>query len=312
MKLVRSDSGQATVLTVLAVTALLGLAALVLDAGSWFRAQRETQAAADASALAAAQALPEEPGRSSALAAEYLAKNGGGASDVTFSSKYNTNDSVSVHVQRDAPGFFAKLFGVDSVTVGARATARAAGLDQAKYVAPIVVNVKHPKLNCGMDHGKPVPCFNETTEIELAHLHKPGNNDAAGAFGLLNLYGGSTGTAGSEELGQWIRSGYDEYMPLGIYYSVPSAKFNSTHVSSALTDRMHDVLLFPIYSKLTESGSNAEYTVIGWVGFKVTGYKLTGESGTITGQFTKVIWEGIASQSGGGMNYGARTIELIE
>ena len=33
---------------------------------------------------------------------------------------------------RDAPGFFAKLFGIDSVNVAAKATARAAGLDAAR------------------------------------------------------------------------------------------------------------------------------------------------------------------------------------
>ena len=43
---VRSQRGQATVLTLVFITALLGMAALVLDVGSWFRAQRDTQAAA--------------------------------------------------------------------------------------------------------------------------------------------------------------------------------------------------------------------------------------------------------------------------
>ena len=54
----RSDHGQATVLTVVFLVVLLGMAALVLDIGSWYRADRATQSTADAAALAGAQALP--------------------------------------------------------------------------------------------------------------------------------------------------------------------------------------------------------------------------------------------------------------
>ena len=144
MKTLRSDRGQAAVLTVLSLTVLLGMAALVLDVGSWFRAQRDTQAAADASALAAAQALPDEPGTASALAGEYVDKNGGGARTITFASKNVANDTVTVRVERPTPGFFAKVFGVNSVQVGAKATARTGTLDKARFAAPIGVDKRHP------------------------------------------------------------------------------------------------------------------------------------------------------------------------
>jgi ketosteroid isomerase-like protein len=44
------QQGQATVILVLCLVVLLGMAALVLDVGTWFQAQRQTQAAADAAA----------------------------------------------------------------------------------------------------------------------------------------------------------------------------------------------------------------------------------------------------------------------
>ena len=81
MNRVGSERGQAAVLTVIFIAALLGAVAMVLDVGSWFRAQRATQSAADAAALAGAQALPEEPGTANALATQYLDTNGGGAGD---------------------------------------------------------------------------------------------------------------------------------------------------------------------------------------------------------------------------------------
>ena len=154
MKRISNDRGQAAVLTVMFLATLLGAVAMVLDVGSWFREQRATQSTADAAALAAAHELPESPGNASALAAQYLAKNGGGTSVVTFSSGLLANDTVKVKVNRDAPGIFSKLFGINSVNVHANATARAGNPDAARYAAPIAVDIKHPMLQC-----KPRPCF---------------------------------------------------------------------------------------------------------------------------------------------------------
>ncbi len=312
MNTVRSERGQATALTVIFLVALLGAVALVVDVGSWFREQRATQSAADAAALAAAQALPDSPGTASALAGAYLTKNGGGSPQVTFGSENVVNDSVTVEVEREAPGHFAKVFGVDSVDVHARATARAGGLDAAKWVAPIVVNLKHPKLQCGGTPNKPVPCFGDATEIELEHLHKPGSGDAAGAFGLINLNRDDSGSAGGSTLGEWIERGFDAYLEPGSYNSVPSAMFNDSHVKGALAARLHDDLLFPIYKTISGSGSNAVYEVVGFVGFNVTGFVANGNTGKVNGSFTKVIWEGIQSQSGNNLNFGTTTVALVE
>lgn len=314
MTRLRSNSGQAAVLTVVFLAALLGAVALVLDVGGWFRAQRATQSAADAAALAAAQALPESTGTAGAYAAQYLTANGGGTGEFSFSSKTVANDTVSVKVTRSAPGVFSKLFGIDSVSVHAKASARAGGLTAAKWVAPITVSVKHPELNCGFASGKPVPCFGQQTQIDLEHLHKPGSGTAAGAFSLINLDRGSGGNVGASTIGQWIVNGFDQYMALGGYDSVPSAMFNDSHVKGAMDTRMggDPVLLFPIYDKITGSGSNATYNVIGWVAFHVTAYTANGSTGKINGYFEKVIWEGIQSQSGTNLNYGTTTIELVE
>ena len=53
-----NERGQAIVLSVLALVALLGMSALVLDVGNWMRTKRRLQATADAATLAGAQALP--------------------------------------------------------------------------------------------------------------------------------------------------------------------------------------------------------------------------------------------------------------
>ena len=296
---VRSDRGQAAVLTVVFLVALLGAVAMVLDVGSWFRAQRSTQSAADAAALAAAHELPESPGGANGLAAEFLGKNGGGVASVTFSSNLLANDTVTVKVTRKAPGVFSKLFGINSVDVHAKASARAGNPDEARFAAPIAVDIKHPLLQC-----KPLPCFNTQTTLDLEKV-------GPGAFRLLNLDGSHGGTGGKIDE-KWILQGFDGYMPLGWYGSDPGAAFNDSKIKSALTVRVGDELLFPVYDKTVGNGSGFDYHVIGWVGFVVTSFDAHGSHGTVTGHFVRLIWEGIQSTSGAAEDFGVRAIELVE
>lgn len=312
MKVIRDERGQAAVVTVVFLVVLLGMASLVLDVGSWFREQRATQSAADASALAAAQSLPDSTFDAAVLADQYLTKNGGGTADVDFSSASVANDTVTVKVERAAPSVFARLFGIDSVTVNAKATAQAGGLDAARWVAPIVVNIKHPDLNCGGTPSKPEPCFKKATQLDLHDLHSPGSGDAAGSFGLINLDLDSGGNVGASTLASWMSRGFDQYMKIGAYDAAPSANFNNGQFKSALSLRLNDDLLFPIYKTISGSGSNAVYNVVGWVGFNVTTFNANGNSGKVWGSFTKVIWEGIKSESGNNLNFGTRSIALVE
>jgi hypothetical protein len=295
-----SERGQATVLTIIFLAALLGAVALVLDVGSWFREQRDTQSEADAAALAAAQALPGSIGTASALATEYLNKNLAGASrTVTFSTSRVANDTVTVAVDRPVDGVFAKLFGINTVTVGARAKARAGGIARARYAAPIAVDRSHPLLQCNPD-----PCFEEATTLDLQKV-------GPGAFRLLNLDGSKGGTGGKISA-DWILRGFDGYMPLGWYGSDPGAAFNDSKFQAALNIRIGDELLFPVYDKTKGQGSNFEYHVIGWVGFVVSGFKGNGNKGTVDGYFVRVIWEGIQSETGEEEDFGVRTIKLVE
>ena len=91
----RSD-GQVLVLVAVFMTVLIGAAGLVLDVGSWYRADRATQATADASALAGAQGLIVGTSQASALADEYATKNGGGSIGVSFGTKVKPNDLITV------------------------------------------------------------------------------------------------------------------------------------------------------------------------------------------------------------------------
>jgi hypothetical protein len=290
--------GQATVLSVVFLAVLLGMAALVLDVGSWYQADRYAQTTADAAALAGAQGLNESPAKAMEYALAYGAKNGGG---VAAANVVLTASTVKVTVNRSTPGFFAKLFGLDSVNVRATATARIGPPATALGVAPIVVNEANPDL---LNFGKEI-------ELSYDHLKASGSSDGAGSFGFINLIpGGSNPSTGT--LGGWIRNGLDSYMDIGLYNARTGNPFSSTAVEAALKSKLGEVLLFPIYRTLTETGSGANYDIVGWVGFELTGLKLSGTDEILKGKFTKVIWQGVQGATGASKSPGVGIVQLVE
>jgi hypothetical protein len=308
----KQSCGQAYVLTVLFLVVLLGMSAAVLDAGSWYRADRALQATVDAAALAGAQALPEDSGEASALANEYATKNGGGSITVSFDTQVFEDDTIIVEGSRPAPGFFAKVFGVDSVTVNARAKARAGLPAAAKWVAPIVVNVNHDMLqNCKSDP----PCKDDTS-LEYYHLKNKGaQNDGAGSFGFINLTGDNG--VGSNELGKWISEGFDQYLEVNQDYLVSTGNpFSSTNIKAALDEKVEegDILLFPVYDKLKGTGNNAKYHIVGFAAFLITSMDLTGNNEKFFGHFVSVTWEAVQASTAHAAppNFGVKNVSLID
>jgi Flp pilus assembly protein TadG len=299
----KRESGQAMVLTVIFLAGLLGMAALVLDVGSWYREKRQLQLTADAAALAGAQALPNSPSGATNLAIQYAQTNGRAVApnDIAISSDLSSNDTIAVNAKSNAPGLFSKLFGIDSVKVNASATARSALAAQALYVAPMVVSKFHPLLA-----GPGCPCFKQDTTLPFDPMGAPG------AFGMLNL-DGTGGTIGTNDEANWILDGFSKYLPLGKYQSDPGAKFSSGgNIQAALDDRMNTVLLFPVFDTLNGGGQNAQYNIIGWVGFYLDGYDVQGNTATLTGHFTQYIAKGIQASSGTTEpDFGVRVIQLI-
>jgi hypothetical protein len=299
----RCESGQVLVFATLFMTVLLGAAAVAIDVGTWYAEQRKAQAAADAAALAGAQALPWNGTTAIELAEGYAEANGGGVIEdgITLEHGFAPGDTIEVEVHRTAPGFFAKLFGIDTATVGATAAARAAVPAEARWAAPIVVNKLHPLLS-----GPGCPCFEVPTTLPL------GKTGAPGAFALVNLDNEINGTVGASTIASWILTGFDGYLPLGGYLSDPGAAWNNSSIQAALAARFGSELLFPVYDTLTGTGSNAEYHVIGWVGYRLTAATSSGVSGSISGSFTRVIWDGIQNSTATtGVDFGVRTINLV-
>jgi Putative Flp pilus-assembly TadE/G-like len=308
----KDSCGQAFVLTIMFLLVLMGMATAVLDVGSWYRAHRALQATVDAAALAGAQALPGDSGEASALANLYATKNGGGSMTITFSAGVVPDDTINVEGTRPAPGFFAKVFGVDSITVRTHAKARAGYPTAAKWVAPIVVNVNHDMLkNCPSDP----PCKNDTS-LEYYHLKNKGaQNDGAGSFGFINLTGDNG--VGSNELGEWISEGFDQLLEVNQDYLVSTGNpFSSSNIKGALEEKVEegDTLLFPVYDKLTGTGNNAKYHIVGFAAFVITSMDLTGNNETFYGHFVNVTWEAVQATKASEIppDFGVTNVSLID
>jgi hypothetical protein len=279
------------------------MAGFAIDVGSWFRQQRASQSTVDSAALAGAQSLPDDTAAAAAMATTYAGENGGVAgASITFTSRYGPNDTITVQQTRPATGFFSNVLGISTVTLRAHASAISALPSEVLGAAPIAVDIHHPMLS-----GPGCPCFSVPTTLPL------GKKGVPGAFGMIDL-ASDKGNTGTSTLAQWIAKGYDQYLPLGDYDSDPGAKFDSSQIQDALQSKYGQDLLFPVYDSLDGTGSNASYHVIGWAAFHVTLTQATGNSGTISGWFDSVIWQGIVPASGPAVmpDLGVHSVALVD
>ena len=120
-----SERGQSLALITVFMMSLLGMAALAIDAGSWYQTKRAVQAAADSAALAGASQLPAGWTTAQTAAQTEYSHNGNGSDTVTYQNTANltTGDTVKVTASRVSTSFFAKLFGFTSANITATASA---------------------------------------------------------------------------------------------------------------------------------------------------------------------------------------------
>ncbi len=114
--------GAVLVIVAICLPIFLGMAALAIDVGSFYQAERQAQAAADAGALAGAADLPGTFSTAQSDATSYVSKNFPAATAVVTQPTGTTNE-VQVTVSASTPSFFGHIFGVTSANVSASAVA---------------------------------------------------------------------------------------------------------------------------------------------------------------------------------------------
>ena len=169
-------------MVVVALVSLLGMCALVLDVGYAFVVKRRAQAAADASALAAVQFLPDTTAAGTAFT-NYANRNFSGVGTVspTWSSTHSSNDTVTAHATATAPSFFGKVLGFNNYAAGATATAWIGSYTgYGLNVAPWTIDRAHAQIDFGQTVSFKVP---------------PQGNVSPGNFGAVRLPVKETGCA---------------------------------------------------------------------------------------------------------------------
>jgi hypothetical protein len=310
----KNERGQAIVLMTLALVVLIGMAALAVDVGHWYRTKRRLQGTADAAALAGAQKLPGDIAGAKAMALDYANQNGGdvASSDITVSTTASPNDTINVKAKRTDEGVFSGVLGITSANIDADAAARTDVPASVRWVAPMVISCGHQLIQNCNNNGR-MPDFYQETDLPFSKMGAPG------AFGMLNLDKGN-GTPGTSDEAEWILHGNSGTFDVNKNYrSDPGAKFSSQEIQSALDARIASgtPLLFPVFEKdrsLVDGGGQVtNYYIIGWIGFVVESYKIQGNTATLHGYFTEYIANGVLSSSGpGSPNYGVKSIQLIK
>jgi hypothetical protein len=288
MTRLRSESGQVIPFVgVVLLATLLGVCALAIDMGVWYKTSRHAQGVADAAALAAVQDLPGDPAAAQADAVAYAQANGGtvdGAPAVTTTDA--PDDTISVRAVEQAPAFFARVFGIDSATVHAIASAQVSAASIIKQEdesadgtgrpLPLVISVDSaPSPGCN--------CLDEPVTL----TYGPSAAIAGGEFGLLDFANANGGTP-PQTVGDWIANGYPGDLGPGDYQGVTGNKTVPPAVDGAMQElaAIHPTVVLPVYSGTNgASGGQTIYTIVGWAAFKIDSWDASGSTTTLRGSF---------------------------
>jgi len=139
----RQERGQVFIMVVLLLAVLGGMTAVAVDLGSYSADRRDLQNAADAIALAASQELPDE-GAAQDVAEGWATKNGIDTENMTLTFTQQSlpnepNPKVKVDLEEEHDFVFARLVGVTSAEVGAKATAIRTSASGGSGMVPLSV-----------------------------------------------------------------------------------------------------------------------------------------------------------------------------
>ena len=221
MKL-RDENGQTIVFTLLALVGVLGMTALVLDVGSWFRAQRDAQATADAAALAGAQCAAGRPDRGAAARSRTPARTAAASRARTSRSRSTSSPNGHDHAcrrRRPATSFFAQVLRRRELHRRTRTRRRPPSSPaQAQYVAPDGRRARTTRCSRGRAARASTRPTTTCRSIPWARPARSGCSTSTGG----------NGSVGSSTEAAWITHGLRRVRsPLGDYDSDPGAKFSS-------------------------------------------------------------------------------------
>ncbi len=272
----RDERGVVAVIATLMLTALVGMAALVVDLGWLYVVRGELQNGADAGALAGAVDLALS-GTSDAqtMAVAYATQPtlyritspppGPGAVAVSFPA----SNQIRVRVGPTAvPTIFARIWGISTADVAAVAVAR----------------VERRIIGSGPGNLLPFGVNRDVVDADGDGNYDLGisvdiypHNEASGNFGLLDLDGGCNS---NNDTIDWIEHGYDDVFVIpegaGFVNVGGDTGISGNSLSGAISSRIGERVLLPVFDQVTGVGSNTTFRVVDFIGAIIQGFQLIG------------------------------------
>ncbi len=298
----RGKRGAVLVLYGVAMTMMLGFAAISVDAGYVYLRRQSLVNSLDAAALAGVSQLPDNPAAAARVARDILAANGRDPNNASISvSADNLEISVTMDTYTDL--FFARVLGIDNARVTGNAAARVEWITAIRGAAPF---------------GVPRQDF----QVGMTYILKAGSGGGRnGNFHALALGGNGANTYRNN-----ITYGYSEVLRIGDWITTqpgnmsgPTEQGLNARIGNAPTAVDADgdgyldlppnsprVLLSPIIDFFDARG-RSRVQVVGFGAFYVQDWGVSG-NGEVRGQFIRYMTQG---ESGGTGNFGLRTVKLI-
>lgn len=219
MKRFRHERGQVIFLTVALMLLLLGMAAITIDVGSWFHTRTDAQNAADSAARAGAELLPFDQGDAVAAAKSHLGSYAASSPDPVVATAPNgrTNSMMIVTASTVAPVYFAKLFGVDSITVHTPDLASPNAV-RAVFDTPTAISDSTP-IGFGSTEACADPsCFGVDRWYKYTDkgVDEKKDNPVFTLFDFTNT--GNKKDPGISTIRDWIENGYGDFVGAGPGY----------------------------------------------------------------------------------------------
>lgn len=276
-----SDRGVTSTLFVLFLSALLGLAALVIDIGNAWQERRQLVTATDAASLAAVQDYVHgDPGCTLSAPGSVTANN----SIATMTSCVHVPPTagspghVTVEAEATVDFFFAGVFGINSKTVASSTT--------ANYDTAGNVNGGLRPFGLCIDYLSDLTPTMTPGNLEVYRIyygrlgqvtHCNGLGAIAGEWGTLDFDGGANPLG---DIRDWTHNGYDGTVSVGDWIEGNPGSF-SPALSGELQYLIDNVDHFTLpiigdYNVLP--GGNAEFQIASFVSVRLHDFKTTGSN----------------------------------
>ncbi|RNC28975.1 MAG: hypothetical protein AWM53_00895 [Candidatus Dichloromethanomonas elyunquensis] len=277
----KRDQGSMLILTMVVLTALLGIGALSTDMAVLYVEKSNLQNAADASALAGAQELPGKPQSAYSIADQYASSNHTALSAIKISSN---NKEVLVTAQKEVPLYLARFFGISSKVVSAEARAAVLSAHSIKGVTPLSITMRD---------------FVYGQEYTLKNAPPAGEN---GWYGPVRLDG-----QGASTYEESLADGCTSPLSIGQILEIENGNMSgptkkglenrlaSDHRIPKNTFENHDsnapeIVYIPIVEIAARDNSTVqEVKILGFAAFFIENLTQSGNDCWITGRFLQII-----------------------